>query len=147
VIERILLAVDDSPDSLAATRLAVTLARELHAQLRAVHAIADHEVDAAIESATGRPVGARRGHAAASLFARVSALAETEGVAVDTLLLGGGIGAAILDAARDWEADLVVIGKSARLATGEPYVGPLTRHVLEFADEPVLVVSARRQRR
>ena len=83
----------------------------------------------------------------ASLFARVSSLAEAEGVAVDTVLLGGGIGTAILDAARDWGADLVVIGKSARLATGEPYVGALARHVLEFADEPVLVVSARRRRR
>jgi nucleotide-binding universal stress UspA family protein len=147
VIERILLAVDDSPDSLAATRLAVSLARELHAQLRAVHAVADHEVDVALESATGRPVGATRSHAVASLFARVSSLAEAEGVAVDTVLLGGGIGTAILDAARDWGADLVVIGKSARLATGEPYVGALARHVLEFADEPVLVVSARRRRR
>ena len=147
MIDRILLAVDDSPDSLAATRLAVGLARELHARLRAVHAVADHEVDVALESATGRPVGATRGRAVASLFARVSSLAEAEGVAVDTVLLGGGIGAAILDAARDWGADLVVIGKSARLATGEPYVGALARHVLEFADEPVLVVSARRRRR
>lgn len=147
MIERILLAVDDSPDSLAATRLAVTLARDLHAELRAVHAVADHQLDAALESATGHPVGARRGHAVASLFARVSSLAEAEGVAVETQLLGGGVGAAILDAARDWGADLVVIGKSARLAAGEPYVGSLTRHVLEFADEPVLVVSARRRPR
>lgn len=147
MIERILLAVDDSPDSLAATRLAVSLAKQLHAELRAVHAIADHAVDVALESATGRPVGARRGHAVASLLARVSSLAETEGVAVDTMLLNGGVGTAILDQARDWGADLVVIGKSARLATGEPYVGALTRHVLEFADEPVLVVSAGRHRR
>lgn len=147
MIKRILLAIDDSPDSLAATRLAVSLARELHAQLRAVHAVADHEVDVALESATGRPIGATRGHAVAALFARVSSLAEAEGVAADTMVLNGGIGTAIIDAARDWGADLVVIGKSARLATGEPYVGALTRHVLEFADEPVLVVSARRHRR
>jgi nucleotide-binding universal stress UspA family protein len=147
VITRILLAVDDSPDSLAATRLAVALAGRLHARLRAVHALADHEVDVALESATGRPVGSRRGRAVASLLARVSSLAETEGVTVDTRLLRGAAGAVILDAARDWGADLVVIGKSARLATGEPYVGALTRHVLEFADEPVLVVSARRHRR
>jgi nucleotide-binding universal stress UspA family protein len=143
VIEHILLAVDDSSDSLAATRLAVSLASALHAELRAVHVLADHELDLALETATGRPLGGRRGHHVAAVLARVSSLAEDEGVAVDTQVLSGAVGTAILDAARDWDADLVIIGKSARLAAGEPYVGALTRHVLEFADEPVLVVSGR----
>lgn len=147
MIKHILLAVDDSSDSLAATRLAVSLSSALNAQLRAVHVLADHELDLALETATGRPVGGRRGHHVASVLARVSSLAEDEGVAVDTQVLSGAVGTAILDAARDWDADLVIIGKSARLATGEPYVGALTRHVLEFADEPVLVVSGRRRRR
>lgn len=147
MIKRILLAVDDSSESLAATRLAVRLASELHAQLRAVHVGADHEVDAGLESATGRPAGVRREHAVAALLARVSSLAEHEGVAVDTALLAGGVGAAIIDAAEGWAADLVVLGKSVRFATGEPYFGSVTRHVLEFADQPVLVVPAPRQRR
>jgi len=147
MIERILLAVDDSPDSLAATRLALFLARELHANVRAVHALADHELDAALEAATGRPPGGRREQSVTRLLARVSSLAQAEGVEVDTVVLAGGIGSAILDAARASSADLIVIGKSARLATGEPYVGALTRHVLEFADQPVLVVPSARHRR
>lgn len=139
MITHILLAVDDSPDSLAATRLAVELALGLGARLRAVHVRADHQFEAAIEAATGSPVGGRRDEAEASLLARVAALAQGRGVVVETVLLAGRVEVALLQAARDWGADLVVIGKSGRAAVGEPYVGSLTRHVLEFAEQPVLV--------
>lgn len=139
MITHIMVAVDDSRDSLAASRLAVELARGLGARLRAVHVRADHGVEAAIEAATGTPVGGRRDAAEASLLARVAAMAEGAGVVVETVLLSGRVEAALLQAARDWGADLVVIGKSGRGAVGDPYVGSLTRHVLEFAEQPVLV--------
>jgi nucleotide-binding universal stress UspA family protein len=142
VITHILLAVDDSRDSLAATRLAVELAKGLGARIRAVHVSANHGLEASIEAATGSPLGLRRGQADVALLARVAALAEGAGVSVETALLTGRVEAALLRAARDWEADLVVIGKSGRAAVGDPYVGSLTRHVLEFAEQPVLVAPA-----
>ncbi len=144
MIERILLAVDDSPDSLAAARLAIELAGTLNARLRIIHVSADHLLDAAVEAASGRPaVGVRRAQSAAAILTRVAGLAEAAGVAAETNLLAGDAGPAILDAVREWQADLVVVGKSARSATGEPYVGTQTRHILEFADQPVLVVPPR----
>lgn len=143
--QSILLAVDDSPDALAGTRLAVALAVDLHAMVRAVHVNADGALDAALEEATGRPNGQRRAQAVAALLARVAFLAAAAGVHSETTLLTGEVGAALVDAAREWGADLIVIGKSARRIPGEPYVGATTRHVLEFADQPVLVVPARRR--
>lgn len=141
MIERVLLVVDDTPDSLAAARLAVELTSKLHARLRAVAVSADHVLDAAIEVATSRPsVVARRGQSAAATLARVSALAGAAGVAVEADLLIGDVGPAVLDAARAWKADLVIVGRSARSTSGEPYVGAQTRHLLEFAGQPVLVV-------
>lgn len=142
MIHRILVAVDDSPDALAATRLSVGLARDLHASLRAVHVRADHGLEAAISTASGTPLGVRRGQAEGALLARVTSMAAADGVVVGTVLLTGRVGAALLGAAREWDADLVVIGKSGRQAVGDPYVGSLTRHVLEFADQPVVVVPA-----
>lgn len=139
MITHILVAVDDSRDSLAATRLAVELAHRLGARLRAVHVSADHGFEAALEAVTGMPVGLRRDEAEARLLARVAAIGEAAGVSVDTVLLTGRVEAALLRAAREWSADLVVIGKSGRSAVGDPYVGSLTRHVLEFAEQPVLV--------
>ena len=45
----------------------------------------------------------------------------------------GPVGWAVLDEARSWPADLVIIGRAGRWHSGEPYVGAQTRHVLEFA--------------
>jgi len=145
VIERILLAVDDSPDSLAAARVAIELADTLNARLRIVHVSADHLLDAAVEAASGRPeVGVRRAQSAAAILTRVAGIAEAAGVAAETDLLAGDAGPTILNAARDWRADLIIAGKSARSTTGEPYVGTQTRHILEFADQPVLVIPPAR---
>ena len=47
---------------------------------------------------------------------------------------------AILDAARQWNADLIVMGRSDERGPGRPYVGSQTEHVLEFTEVPVLVV-------
>lgn len=144
MIERILLAVDDTPDSLAAARFAIELARGLDARLRVVHVSADHLLDAVVEAVSGHPsVDVRRAQSAAAILTRVARLAEAAGVTAETDLLGGDAGPTVLRAAREWTADLVVVGKSARSVTGEPYVGTQTRHVLEFADQPVLVVPPR----
>lgn len=141
MISRVLLAVDDSPQSLAAARFAIDLAGCAHLQLRAVYVSANHILDTALEHASGRPAAdVRRSLAATTVLARVAAMAAAAGVPLETELLAGDVAPAILDEARDWRADLVVIGKSARSTRGEPYVGTQTRHVLEFAEQPVLVV-------
>jgi nucleotide-binding universal stress UspA family protein len=143
MIERVLLAVDDTPDSLAATRLAVNLAAALKARIRAVHVSPDHLLDAAVQAASAQPaVSARRDQSAAATLNRAAILAGSADVPLETLLVTGPVGPAILDAAHNWPADLVIVGKSARSASGEPYVGSQTRHILEFADQPVLVVPA-----
>jgi nucleotide-binding universal stress UspA family protein len=143
VITRILVAVHDAPDSLAAARLAVTLAQALRARLRVVHVVADSGLGRQVEAASGRPdADARAERARASLLARVSAMADKAGVAVETDVLDGDVAPTLLHDAYSWGADLVVVGKSASSATGDPYVGSQTRHVLEFADQPVLVVPA-----
>jgi nucleotide-binding universal stress UspA family protein len=147
MIDRILLAVDDSADSLAAARTTLTLAAGLGARVLAVHVLTDHEVDTAIGQVSGPAAPAGRVQAMSSVLARVSAMGRAGEVAVETALLSGPAGSAILDETVRWGADLVVIGRSARLATGEGYVGALTRHVLEFADRPTLVVPAVRVER
>lgn len=71
---------------------------------------------------------------------RVSALAAAARLELQTRVLTGEIAPAILHDAREWQADLVVLGKSSRSASGEPYIGARSRHVLEFADQPVVIV-------
>lgn len=144
MIERILLAVDDTLDSIAAARVAIEVAAALRAQLRVVHVDADHALDTIVEAASGRArADARRTEAGEALLARVRTLAAQAGVEAQAYVLTGDIAPAILDNARSWPADLVVLGKSTRSASGEPYIGSRSRHVLEFADQPVLIVPPR----
>ena len=48
--------------------------------------------------------------------------------------------ALLLDAARSWDADLLVLGRSDVGRVGPAYVGAVTRGVMEFSEAPVLVV-------
>ncbi|CAL8978216.1 hypothetical protein CELL_02773 [Cellulomonas sp. T2.31MG-18] len=141
MIERILVAIDDTADSLAAARLAIELATALHAELRAVHVEVDHGLPKVVQAASGEPgAGARLAEAGVAMLHRVSALAAAARLELQTQVLTGEIAPAILHDARQWRADLVVLGKSSRSASGEPYIGARSRHVLEFADQPVVIV-------
>lgn len=138
---RILVAVNDSPAALAAARAAVHLARATGAEVRFVHVLGDGELARALDGTDhGRPVEERRTRAATSLLQRLVAQAHREGVRADSAGLEGEPARLVLGQARSWGADLVVIGRSDVPATGRPYVGTVTRHVLEFSDGPVLVV-------
>jgi nucleotide-binding universal stress UspA family protein len=144
VIERILVATDDSPAGLEAVRRAADLARRYSASLRVVHVLADSDVTAALV-ASGMPrMSERRVEAVESLFRYVRALAAEAGVEVETVELSGEPARRILEQARSWPADLVVIGRGEQRGPGGPWVGKETRMVLEFADQPVLVVPRRR---
>ncbi len=141
MISRILVAVDDSPPALAAARYAVELAAAWGATVRAVTVLSDHT----LAEHLGQPdeLTHRRMLGGDAVLRYVVTRAKDAGVHVETALLDGEPARRILEQARGWPADLVVMGRSDLHGTGQPYVGRETRHVLEFADVPVLVVPHR----
>ena len=142
MISRILLGVDDSPGGLAAARVAVDLAAGLGARLRVVNVVEDGrlaETMAAVSGAGG--LRERRGHAAAAVLEHVGELARRAGVQVETCRLEGSPARRILAEAQAWDSDLTVIARSQRRhRAGDPYVGGQTAQVLEFTEQPVLVI-------
>jgi nucleotide-binding universal stress UspA family protein len=140
MIERILVAADDSPAGLEAVRRAADLAGRYSAALRVVHVLADSDVAAALAASGAPRMRERRIEAVQSLFRHVRVLAAEAGVEVETVDLAGEPADRILEQARSWPADLVVIGRGEQRGAGGPWVGKETRMVLEFADQPVLVV-------
>lgn len=141
MIGRILVAADDSPGGLAAARTAIMLAASLAAQLRAVHVLVDGDLDRALAAVHSGDVRARRSFGATAVLDHVARQAAQAGVKAETVSLGGEPARCILDEARTWVADLIVMGRSDLPAgTGQPYVGGEVRQVLEFAEQPVLVI-------
>jgi nucleotide-binding universal stress UspA family protein len=140
MIRRILLAVDDSPGSLDAARLGIEIAQAFGGSVRAVTVVAD---DLATER-LGIAMDSRRVRAAETVLGYVATLAERAVLPAETVQLVGEPAPQIIDQARAWPADIIVIGRSRRPGTGQPYVGSQTREVLEFADVPVLVVPTAR---
>jgi nucleotide-binding universal stress UspA family protein len=145
-MRRVLVAVDDSPQAMAAAEVAVAWAAGWGADLKAVTVVPetwtlppgmiDRVGEAAAEDLRRRAMGS-----AVAVLARVAAMAERRGVRVTTEALTGEPAAKILAAARTWGADVVVIGRShRRTSVATAYVGSQAQHVLEFSDRPVVVV-------
>jgi nucleotide-binding universal stress UspA family protein len=132
-MERVLFAVDDSVESLAAARHAARLAVGWNAAVRVLTAVPDGSPDTA---------AARRAQAG-QLVDHVVRELRAAGIApekVDAVLRVGAAFRCILDEARAWHADLIVMAVSHRTGLRSPYVGSQTEHVLEFTECPVLVV-------
>lgn len=138
---RIMVAVDDSPAAMAAVRVAVDLAVRMSASLRFVHVLGDGELVRLLgEGEHDSRLEERRSRAAASLLRHVAEEGRAAGVEADTANLEGDPAALLLAQARDWNADLIVLGRSDARVAGRPYVGTLTQRVLEFSERPVVVV-------
>lgn len=122
MMDRILVAVDDSAPSLAAARFAIDMCIARPAALRFATAV-------------------EPGRDAESVLRHVRTLADEVGVEATTAACNGAPPFdALLAEANRWEADLIVMGRSDMRRPGQPYVGNQTEHVLEFTDIPVLVV-------
>lgn len=139
-MKHILLAVDDSPAGLAATRTAIALTAQCAGRLRAIHVLRNGNLERILGGANPDDVRIRREHGAEALLRHVADLAQRAGVPAETHTLAGQPARCILKVARDWPADLIVLGRAGSRHLGQPYVGAEVHHVLEFADIPVLVV-------
>ncbi|MFZ1179340.1 MAG: universal stress protein [Mycobacterium sp.] len=141
MFHKVLVAVDDSPAALAAARAAVDFAARTGAQLRFVHVTSDGKLLRALANrGHDSELATRRNKAAMALLRHVGAEAERAGIQAETKHLEGDPAASVLAEVSDWGAALLVIGRSDVRGAGRPYVGTVTRHVLELVDIPVLVV-------
>jgi len=121
-VKRILVAINDSPPALAAATAAIELATDVGAQLRFVTVTqADCDNTTALRHVTD--LAERAG-------LQPTTTADDDGHPFEVLLR----------LAKEWRADLIVMGRSDRRQPGVPYVGSQTEHLLEFTHIPVLVV-------
>ena len=139
---RILLATDFSEASAPAVELGVKLARSWRAQLLAAHVFEEPrlpELSFAHVRLYEEFESKIRADASRQL-AEVAGRARAERIETEELLLRGFADEAIVQAAREKAADLILIGTHGRRGAGRFFLGSVAASVIATAPCPVLTV-------
>jgi nucleotide-binding universal stress UspA family protein len=144
--KHILVAVDGSDTSNLALRESMKLAKEQQAVLRLVHVVdetpAYMTMDTAYVLADFQKAMREAGQ---KVLATCAATAREASIEVDTKfvileVLTQRICDAIIDEAKRWPADLIVIGTHGRHGFNHLLLGSVAEGVIRFATKPVLVI-------
>lgn len=143
--QRILIAVDGSDVSNHALREAIALAQNQHAALRIVHVVDEitlnwegEYVDLPEIMESFRESGRRVVEKAQNL-AREAGM-EPEAKLLEIQTFGHRISDMIVEEAKDWPADLIVIGTHGRRGLHDVLLGSVSDGVARRATVPVLLV-------
>ncbi|MGE0600510.1 MAG: universal stress protein [Dehalococcoidia bacterium] len=142
--ERILVAVDGSDTSDAALAEALTLSHVLPATTLRVVSVADMPAGVlTAEGANEVPVERSRRESADKVLEAAMATVRAGGLEAEQVVLesiGGAIADTIVDEARRWGADLIVVGTHGRRGWRRVIVGSVAEGVARLSDRPVLLV-------
>jgi nucleotide-binding universal stress UspA family protein len=142
--KRILVPVDGSDASNRGLAEAARLARSLGAALRLVHVVNEFVMDTAYPPAlyheslieSLREIGRRT-------LTEAEGLAAREGVKAEAVLLetiGGRAADIITEQAREWSADLIVMGTHGRRGVRRMVMGSDAELVVRMSPVPILMV-------
>ena len=145
VFRRILVATDFSDASAPAVELAVELAKSWGAQLLAAHVYEDprlpdlsfahvrlyEEYESKVKADAARQLG------------EVAGRARSKGVETEELLLRGFADEAIVRAAGETAADLILMGTHGRRGAGRFFLGSVATRVIATAPCPVMTIRGR----
>jgi universal stress protein A len=140
--KRILCAVDFSPDSLAAFHVAVETARLYSGSLHIFHVI---EAQPAVPPQVEIRIIEEANAAMDKLVA--SAESSLDGLAFTTEVTSGQAFVEIVERAREWRADLIVLGSKGITSLEEIIIGGTAENVMKEAPCSVLVVRPDDKRR
>jgi nucleotide-binding universal stress UspA family protein len=145
---RILVPIDGSTASLRGLEQALDLARDGAVRLRLLHVLDERlmmpAVDGYVMPDMTSFIEALRNEGARAL-ADAAAMARRKRVAADTALIESGgrsVSDVILDEARKWKADLLVMGTHGRRGLNRLILGSDAERVLREAFVPVLLVRS-----
>lgn len=144
--QKILVPIDGSESSLQGLKEAIKLAKETGAALRLVHAVNEYFIDTGYGVAFVTPelIDSLRKGGQAVLDA-AAAKARESGLKPETVLLdrfGTRIADLLLDQAKQWPADLIVMGTHGRRGLSRLAMGSDAEMVLRSTPVPVLLVRA-----
>ena len=147
MFKRIIVAVDGSSTSTRALRAAINLAIDQHAQLTIAHVVdlvADN-VDSPYDLTDYEASLRRSGE---QVLKRATAMARKAGVEAKPRLLevqqvSDRSADEVVRAAKQWKADLIVIGTHGRRGVSHLLLGSMAESVVRIAPTPVLLIRGK----
>lgn len=143
---KILLAIDDSKYSEAAIQAVIAQAHSKDAEVRVLHVVEPPSLLVARETSINDPaLEAVWGEETKEAQALVSKTAETlrsHGMKATAVVHQGDPKSAIIDAAEEWHADLIVLGSHGRKALDRFLMGSVSEAIVRHAHCSVEVVRA-----
>ncbi len=139
---RILVTVDSDPVAANAASVGIDLARTLGAEVALVHAIDPAMIYSPEAGAPGDAVAQHAHEESERLLAEYRARIPA-GVPSLQFKREGPPAAEIAQAAKEWSADLIVIGSHGRRGLRRAVLGSVAEGVMRRAPCPVLVVRAK----
>lgn len=143
--QRILIPVDGSETANKALMAGLQMAKEAKGRVQLVHVVEELSYlsgYADFGGYSGDLITAIR-ESGTKLLNEAMAIAQAEGVEADKLLLdnlGGRLDEVVADAAKQWNADLIVVGTHGRRGVGRALLGSGAEQIIRLAPVPVLVV-------
>jgi nucleotide-binding universal stress UspA family protein len=149
--KRILVPVDGSPTSNKGMTEAIKLAKASRARLRLLHVVEEFAAFSAPEVGVdiGPVLDAMRAGGRKTL-ARIERRARAAGARPDTALaenFGMRVADTIVEQAKRWRADLIVMGTHGRRGVKRVLLGSDAELVVRYSPVPVLLVPAAGRRR
>jgi len=149
--KRILVPVDGSSTSAKGLTEAIKLARESRAKLLLLYVVEEYAAFAAPElGANAGPLLDALNAAGRKALARVERSARAAGARPETLLVedfGGRVADAIVQQAKRWRADLIVMGTHGRRGVKRVLLGSDADLVVRYSPVPVLLIPGTGRRR
>ena len=138
---RIIVPVDGSPTSNKALVTALDIARDSDSRIRLVHSVDELAYLTGFEASADvlslvRQSGQR-------VLSEAAEIAGSAGVPIETCLMdtpGRRLGETIADEAKQWGADLIVVGTHGRRGVERMLLGSGAEQILRQSPVPVLVV-------
>lgn len=142
--KRILVPVDGSETSNKALVTALQFARDFGGRVRLVHVVEELTYVTGNDSSgySGALATVMR-EAGEKILAGALAIAQSAGVPADSMLFdqpGERLAETVADAAKRWNADLIVAGTHGRRGLGRVLMGSGAEQIVRLAPVPVLVV-------
>ncbi len=144
----ILVPVDGSPTSNAGLAEAIELARQVGARIRLLHVVDQMPLAVSAEGfgVMSIDVLGLLKESGQKVLAQAKAQVDAAGIPVDMLLIdspNGRLSDHVTAQAREWPADLIVIGTHGRRGIGRLLMGSDAEQVLRHAPVPVLLYRAK----